>query len=189
MPGGARGVLLEVEPRLRHGRHQDAGPYLERAGDGADELRELLDRFLRSAPAPPADAALVAMFGAWLQGEPPLLELRRGKGVKSAEVVDVLMQELAIAEPKRTKVARYYQRLESGLLDTARVDGRVFAALAKALGTRVSGLVLPRRGPAAAGAYLRSSAEAEELLEVRVASLDVMEERDEVDELFDGEPG
>ena len=186
----ARDLLLDFEARFARGEHPDPRPYLERAGDGADELRDLLDRFLRTAPAPPADPALVAMFDAWAKGEPPLLELRCSRGVKQTQVVAALMRDLAIAEPRRSKVARYYQRLETGLLDAARVDGRVFTALAKALGAKLSDFVLARSpSPAVADAYLRSSAEAEELLEVRVASLDEMAERDEVDDLFDGEPG
>lgn len=169
------------------GEHPDPVAYLDQAGADADELRELIDEFLVTAPAPKPTPEMVAVMAAWTRGESPLLELRRSKGATTAGVVDALVAELGIDQTKRRKVARYYHRLESGLLDLARVDGRVFSALAKALGVTMSALSFAGR-PAelATGAYLRSSDEAEEVLEVRLHSLDEAEERDEVDELFEG---
>ena len=180
-------LFEDYTARFARGEHPDPTAYLERAGAKANELRELIDGFLRTTPPPDPTPEMVGVMAAWIRGESPILELRRRKGTKPAEVVDVLISELGIDESKRRKVARYYHRLEGGLLDLARVDGRVFAALAKALGVGVSDLAFPGR-PAGVGtgAYLRSSEEAEDLLEVRLESLDGVEEHDEVDELFEG---
>ena len=176
--------------RFVRGEHPDPSTYLADAGAEANELRELIDGFLRTVAPPDPTPEMVEVMAAWIRGESPLLDLRRRKGTKPAEVVDVLISELGIDESKRRRVARYYHRLEGGLLDLARVDGRVFAALAKALGVGVSDLAFPGRpaGVGGGGAYLRSSEAAEELLEVRLESLDRVEERDEVDELFEGAP-
>ena len=188
MTDGVRELFDEYTTRFHGGEHPDPVAYLDRAGSGHDELRDLIDEFLREAPAPTPTPEMVAAMASWMQGESPVLELRKSRGAKTADVVDVLVAELGLDESRRQKVARYYQRLENGLLDLARVDARVFSALAKALGVRVSDLMFPRR-PAAttASAYLRSSDEAEEVFEVLLASRSAVEERDEVDELFDGE--
>ena len=180
-------LFNEYTASFARGEHPDPTAYLADAGEGVNTLRELIDGFLQTASAPAADPGLVAMFDAWIEGRSPLLELRTRKGATRGDVVDALAAELGIDASKRTKLARYYHLLETGLLNVSRIDARVFTALAKALGARVSDLVFP--GPpatAAAGAYLRSSDEAEEVLEVRLDSLDASAERDEVDDLFCG---
>ena len=179
----------EYTDRFRSGEHPDPLVYLERAGEARDELRGMIDEFLRTAPPPEPAPEMVAVIAALREGTSPTLRLRVQRGVKIDQVVNVLMQELGLKTSRRKKVARYYQQLEQGLLDLTRVDGRVFGAIAKALGVAVSDLLFPARPAAApAPAYLRSSEEAEEVFEVLLESRTAMEERDEVDDLFDGEP-
>ena len=167
------------------GEHPDPSAYLADAGEGANTLRELIDGFLKTAPAPAADPDLVAMFDAWIEGRSPLLELRTRKGATRDDVVDALAAELGIDASKRTKLARYYHLLETGLLNVSRIDPRVFAALAKALGTRLSDLAFPAR-PAAptAGAYLRTGRD-DTQLEIPTSASPAAEP-DEVDALFGG---
>lgn len=188
MIGEVRELFDEYTARFARGEHPDPVAFLDRAGDQRDDLRELIDGFLRTAPAPAPTPEMVEVVESWIRGESPLLELRRRKGATHNEVVDTLVADLEINVSKREKVARYYHRLESGLLDVARVDGRVFMALAKALGIRVTDLAFPSPVTADtfAAAYLRSSDEAEEVSEALRASRDRSVERDEVDELFEG---
>ena len=171
--------------RYARGERPDARAYLTRAGDGADELADLLDRFLAAAPPPPVDDDLVAAFQAWLAGDPPLLELRVRRGLRRDEVVDGLIERLSLDRGKREKVKRYYHRLETGLLEPSGVDRRVFEALGEALRARVEDLLAWRPRPLEAAAYLRADA----AVPPPPAPADVheraaAEEPDEIDALF-----
>ncbi|MGH3005446.1 MAG: hypothetical protein ACRDOS_06000 [Gaiellaceae bacterium] len=124
------------------------------------------------------------MLDAWARGEPPLVELRTRRGVRRAALVDALVERLALDPAKRQKVGRYVHQLESGLLDPARVDRRVFAVWAETLRTRVDDLVTWRpRPPAAEAAHLRSETRVAASLSVPRAA---PEEHDEIDALFIG---
>src|SRR5947199_126918 len=50
--------------------------YLTRAGESAGELGRLVDAFLARASPPEPDEERVALARAWVEGQPPLLELR-----------------------------------------------------------------------------------------------------------------
>jgi len=166
------------------GERPDAREYLARAGEGEAELRELLDRFLTaSLPAEPTEDEVAAMQ-AWAAGQPPLLELRVRRGLTRASVVEALVGRLGLGEAATAKVAAYYHRLETGLLDPRGVSERVFAVLADALGARVDELAVWRPPPAAPALYLRASEP--DLSVVAPASAAPEEPRDEVDELFTG---
>lgn len=189
MSSGVTELFDEYTARFARGEHPDPVVFLDRAGQERDELREMIDGFLRTAPPPEPTPEMVEVFAAWMEGESPLLELRRSKGARRDDVIDALVAELGIDRSKRGKVAEYYHRMESGLLSLARVDGRVFAALAKALGVRLSDLAFP--GPPAApaaSAYLRSTAAAAEVLQMSLGTGADESDGDEVDELF-GVPG
>ena len=177
----------EFAVRRARGERPDVGEYLERAGEGADELRELLDRLLASTPPPEPDPDAVAAMQAWLAGEPPLLELRVRRGLRRDDVVGSLVTRLGLDPAKREKVKRYYHRLENGLLDPSRVDRRVLDALSETLRARVEDLGVWRTPPLdAAMHYVRADAEqAAPVFEPRAAA-EADEERDEVDELFTG---
>lgn len=144
----------EYAARYARGERPRAREYLARAGPDADRLARLLDGFVAAAELPaPADED-VALVAALASGESPLLELRVRRGLKLDEVVDALVRVLGLDPRKREKVKRYYQQLETGVLEPRRVDRRVFAALAEALRARVEDLVPWRPRP------LRRAAEA-----------------------------
>src|SRR5215210_5542909 len=75
----------EYAERYVRGDHPDPREYLTRAGDGADELGQLIDRFVGGVPPPAASEERVSMMNAWLVGEPPLLALRTERGMRRAE--------------------------------------------------------------------------------------------------------
>jgi hypothetical protein len=154
-------LLDDFAARFARGDRPDPRIYLDRAGDRAGELADLIDAYLVAAPPPPADPEAVALMGAWIAGEPPLLELRRRRGRRREAVVEAILGALGIDPAKRGKVAGHYHRLESGLLDTRRVDRRVLDAIAGAIGATVDDVLAwaaPPRGAAAAGVYLRAAA-------------------------------
>ena len=123
-------LLEEFARRFAAGERPDAREYLARADEGAPRLAALLERFAVSAAPPDPDEDQVAALRAWLGGEPPLLELRRRRGLRREAVVDALVRSLSLDPAKRDRVAGYYHRLETGQLAPERVDRRVFAALA-----------------------------------------------------------
>ena len=167
------------------GERPDAREYLARAGEGEPELRELLDRFLAASLPPAPGREDVAVMAALASGQPPLLALRVGRGLRRAEVVDGLVSGLGLAAAARDKVAWYYHRLENGLLDARGVHERVFEALGSVLGTRVEGLAAWRAAPAPPAVYLRApEPEYDAVAPPAVAA--APGPRDEVDELFAG---
>ncbi len=175
--------------RRARGERPDVRAYLERAGEGAHELRGLLDRLLATTPPPPADEASVAAFESWVAGEPPLVALRARRGVKRDAIVDALIERLGLAREKREKVRRYYHQLESGLLEPARVSRRVYDVVSEAIGARVEELATWRPPPAAMeGAFLRADNRVAYELSLPAAAAAEPDEWDEVDELFRGGP-
>jgi len=176
----------EYAVRWARGEAPDAREYLERAGPAADELAELLDRFLASAPPGEPDPELAADFAAWAAGEPPLLALRVRRGVRRDEIVAAIVERFGLAQAKRAKVGRYVHRLETGLLDPRGVDRGVLEAWAGVLRARVEDLLAWRPPPVlpADVAYLRASEPADASFSLSAPA--APEERDEVDELFTG---
>jgi len=170
--------------RFARGERPDARAYLARAGKGADELGTLIERYLERAapPAPREDAVLMAQ--AWLDGQPPLLELRTRRGLKRDQVVDALMGALGLDPAKREKVKGYYHRLETGLLEPRGVDGRVWDVIATALRSRASDLRTWRlRQPEPAAAYFR--VDATSAMELSAPAVPAAEDApDEIDRLF-----
>ena len=171
----------EYAARFARGERPDAREYLARAGEGADELAELIDGFLHAAPAPEADADARARVEAWLEGEPPLLALRTRRGVKREAVVDVLIERLGLNPEKRKKVERYYHQLETGLLDPARVSRRVFDVLTEMLHASLADIRGWRARPTDANVvYMRSA----EIAAAPAISEADRKEHDEIDSLF-----
>jgi hypothetical protein len=192
VPEKLTSLFDEFATRYAAGEQPDAREYLERAGDGAGELARILDAFLQRAPAPEPDEEAVAMMGAWIAGEAPLVHLRASRGVRREQVVESVMRMLGLDPAKRTKVARYYHELENGFLSSARVDRRVLEAVAQALRTKVEDLLVwPQRPFQAEPAYLRLPTEAVEAAPPAAAALTrevEPGEYDEVDRLFGREP-
>ena len=184
-------LLEEFARRFAAGERPDAREYLARAGEGAPRLAALLERFAVSAVPPDPDEDQVAALRAWLGGEPPLLELRRRRGLRREAVVDALVRSLALDPAKRDRVAGYYHRLETGQLAPERVDRRVFAALAGALRARVEDLLpWPAPPPHAEPAYFRAAgeppAEEQAALPLPLPPQPGPAEPDEIDRLFTG---
>jgi hypothetical protein len=166
------------------GERPRAEEFLARAGADADELAELIDRYLVVAPIPSADEATVALVSAWAAGEPPLVELRARRGVRVDEVVDAIVADAAVDPNKRAKVKRYYQRLEQGLLDPTGVSAKVLAAVERLVGAAAREALALRAEPSfVAAAYLRT-AEVSLRAAAPAAAAPPDETRDEVDDLF-----
>jgi hypothetical protein len=176
----------EYALRFRRGEAPDLREYLQRAGQDADALAALVDRFLQAAPAPEADAAVVARMQAWIEAESPLHRARLAQGRRRAEVVAALVKLLGLDPAKEPKVARYYHELESGLLEVKRVDARVWEALAQTLRAPAQGLRAwgPPAAPTVVPAYYRL-AESGEIVRAEMPP-PIPEEPDEIDLLFRG---
>lgn len=187
--GTAEALFDEYAARLARGEAPDPGPYLERAGTEAHELRGMLEALLEATPARPAPAERIALMEAWLAGEPPLLELRRRRGRRREGVVAAIMARFGLDEGRRTKVASYYHRLESGLLDLGPVHPGVIGAIAEALGVEREGLVIGRPRPPAVAAAAMHRAAGPVLAAAAAPAPAPAAGLDEVDRLFLGDPG
>ena len=184
------------------GEQPDVAAYLARAGDDAPELARLVEVFLRVAPTPEPSDEDVAVMHARLEGEPGLVALRRGRGQKVDEVVAALGARLGVKDVPRLR--RYYQRLETGVLDTRPVDERVWEALRDVFAANVRAIVRPvttSSGESAMAYYRRGGKPSPELLTSAAAAAPSMElndrlvttradpspaERDDLDRLFLG---
>lgn len=173
--------------RYARGEAPDPVPYLDRAGDQAQALAEMLDRFLQWAPVPMTDEITVTLMRAWLAGESPLRELRVERGMRVDEVVGQLAGDLQLNPEHQGKLRRYLQRLERGALEAGRVDRRVFESLAHSLQFSASALrgwaSAPRTNLVEAAPVFRDERETRTIPSVPRAAA---EEWDEVDELFLG---
>lgn len=169
----------EYVASLERGEGPDLRAYLVRAGEDAEELASLVDMWLQVAPVPEPDEEAVALAAAWIEGEPPLLELRRRRQLTRDRVVDFIVERFRLDPAKRPKVARYYHEVETGKLPPSPpIRDALVAVFGRALPDwRVRPLdVAPafHRAPVAAPAVT---------LEAAVAPA---EPWDEVDELFRG---
>jgi hypothetical protein len=180
-------LFAEYADAFARGDRPSSADYLARAGEGANELASLLDRFVAGAPAPRPTEAETAWMDAWLRGEPPLLELRVRRGLKRDQVVDALVGALGVPHALREKVARYYHELESGLLDAARVDRRVWDALANVMRSPLTQTAAWRPGmrQQAVAAFYRAD-ETAAPAPAAPAAQPAPPEPDEVDRLFTG---
>jgi hypothetical protein len=179
----------EYAQRLARGERPDVRDYLTRAGDSAEELGTMIDRFLERVPPPAPNEASRTLAAAWLEGQTPLVELRVQRGLKRDAVVDALVERLGLDKAKREKVERRYHQLENGVLDPGGVDRSVWEVLAATLKARASDLVAWRpRPPAAAAdaAYLRVDEVAPAATMRMAMGRPVAEEPDEIDRLFVG---
>jgi hypothetical protein len=180
----------EFAVRRARGERLDVREYLARAGDQSDELADLIDRFLQMAPAVAPDDATIALMEAWIHHRAPLIDLRVARGLRVEDAAEALAEELAIEPARLSRLRRYYQRLEQGMLDAHRVDHRVFAALGRLFAISAEELrgwlvTQPRApGPTAAApvhAYLREASS-----ESVAAPAREEEVWDELDEVFLG---
>src|SRR5262245_42100279 len=176
-------LFEEYAAAYARGDRPRAAEYLNRAGPAADELAKLIDGWLRAVPVPEPDEETTALAEAWTAGQPPLVELRSRRGVRVDDVVDAIVASLSLDPAKRPKVKRYYQRLEQGLLDPARVSRRVMAVVKGLVGERTAE-ALSWRAPdlRVEPAYYRVGAE----MATPLARASEPEPEDEIDRLFMG---
>ncbi len=138
-------LFQEYAACLARGQRPDLRGYLERAGEGREELARLVDTWLRLAPPPEPDEETVALAEAWIRGEPPLATLRARRGLKRGEVVDALVRRFRIDPSKRAKVERYYHEIEAGLRVPA--DERLVRCIADVLRFPAADLLALRPRP------------------------------------------
>lgn len=173
-------LFEEYVASLERGEPPDLRAYLERAGDGAEELASLVDVWLQVAPVPEPDEEAVALAAAWIAGEPPLLELRRRRALTRERVVTFLVDRFGLDPAKRAKVDRYYHEVETGqLAPSPRIREALAALFDRALpDVRVRPLEV-----APAPAYHRAPV-APSMAPPDAAAVAPTEPWDEVDELF-----
>ncbi len=165
------------------GERPDLRAYLERAGDGREELASLVDAFLSWAEPPDPDDDAVALARAWLEGEAPIVALRVRRGVRREDVVDAIVARFGLSG-RRDKAERRYHELETGQIDLRRADPSLLEELAGLLHARVADLRAWRpRTLAAEGIYFRAE---EPAAAVRAMAPAERTEPDEVDRLFLG---
>lgn len=184
-------LFEEYAGAYARGERPEAQEYLERAGDGADELARLIDGWLRAAPVPEPDAETIALVSAWMEEEPPLVHVRASKGVRVDTVVEAIVGDAGLAFEQAPKVKNYYQRLEQGLLDPRGVSERVWQTLRRLIGPTAKTAAAWRLRPSPLEpAFYRASAPA--TLDAAAAdamdAIPPMPERDAVDELFTAAP-
>lgn len=145
-------LVDEFALRFEAGEDPDPAEWLNRVqGDERQELGELIDRYLMTAPRRTWDPvayessvakqavdrafdSLEGVSGTW----PELLpRLRNAAQVKRSELVRRLAAALGVGgdEAQLQKVGSYYHRMERGLLPAEGVSGRVIDALAGIVGT------------------------------------------------------
>jgi hypothetical protein len=173
----------EYADAFARGERPRAAEYLSRAGDDGDELAGMIDRFLRAAPRREATVEDSVRLVGWLQSDPPLVELRRRRGVKREEVVEGLLRAHGLKPASRERMRDAYHELETGQLDPAGVAPSVWSALADILKANVRDLAGWRLPPAAPSpTYFRAN---EMSLERRlVIRHDSDAAGDEIDRLF-----
>lgn len=184
-------LFEEYATRVARGEEPDARDYLDRAGADEPKLAALIEEYLLTLPVLDPGDEQVAALEAWLEGEGPLLGVRRHRGLKRADVVGRLVELLGLERRQTGRVGDYYHELESGLLDTRRVDRRVLDALGQILALPVSGVLTWRPRPRAveAGAYYRATGDDVLLSQAPPeAPRPTPSEWDEVDQLFLGDP-
>lgn len=183
-------LFEEYAEAYARGEQPEAGEYLERAGDGADELANLIEGWLRAVPVPEPDAETLALISAWMEEEPPLVHVRASKGVRVDEVVTAIVADAGLAKAQTAKVKRYYQRLEEGLLDPRGVSERVWETLRRLIGPTAKAATVWRLTPTTLEPAFYRAADSPLALADRVDldAMPSMPERDEVDELFTAAP-
>jgi hypothetical protein len=184
LPAKAEQLFAEYADALARGERPRAADYLDRAGAEADALATMLGGLHQATARRDATIEDAALLGAWLQHEPPLLELRRRQGLKRDAVVDSLLGLLGLAKSSRPRLADAYHELETGQLDPAGVDARVWSALAGLLHANVRELAGWRPPPLAAAPAFRAKAASISLASDVTVDHNRVAEPDEVDRLF-----
>src|SRR3954454_16281167 len=91
----------EFAARFARGDDANVRDYLDRAGSAGVELAAMIDAFLARAEPPAPDEEAIDVARALVAGHPPLLELRKRRGIRVDEIVDTLVSALKIDKAKR----------------------------------------------------------------------------------------
>lgn len=187
-------LFADFAARYRRGTAPDALDYLERAGEGADSLSEMIRLFLITAPLAdptPATEALararVEQGALMLAFGDVLADARHRHGLRKADVGRRLADALGFPA-EATRVKGYYADLENGNLDPRRLHERVIAALSDVLSAPLEWLDAARRPEWALPSRLKSPgfARTTTATATRPEELSSRPLRDELDELFLG---
>jgi hypothetical protein len=134
MSGAAVEKLFdEFAAEHARGDRPDVGAYLDRAGEQADELGLLIDRYLQAVPAQPPDEETILLLQARVDRVQPLVAARVRRGLKLRELAERLRDALGLGLGLHGRVEEAYSDLERGQLDAGRVDERVWNALRELL--------------------------------------------------------
>lgn len=184
-PKAAETLFDEFAAAHARGESPDVRDYLARAGDDAEELGSLIDRYLQAVPAQPPDQEAIVLMQARLEHKDPLVAARVRLGLRRRDLSDRLRAELGLGEALGDRVLAACSELERGQLDPGRVDGRVWDALRKILG--LDALQLARSTGEAAAAtpfYRMPSLRAPGAPAPAMVDAEAERVRDEVDRLF-----
>jgi hypothetical protein len=178
-------LLDEFVARWTRDEPLEVDELLVQAGPEADELADLIDRFLGRAPRrEPTAEALAFVRGL---DDPPLLRARQAQGLKLDDLAAALASRLDLGEGARWKVRRYYQQLELGQLDASGVAASVWDALSKVLGRDTRELAAFQPAAPTAGPMFRAAtADYDTPHTAYAAAARAHPELDEVDRLFTG---
>lgn len=183
---GLEMLLDELARRHARGEPLDVAGLLERAGDRADELAPKIEAFLSRAPrSGPSDASVAFVRSL---DDPPILRARVAKRLRVDDVVDAIVRACDLRPESRSKVRRYYQQLEGGVLDPAPVAPSVWDAITTLLGLSRASLAAPRLdvGAAPAPMYRADKLFEPSALQAPSAHAPEPDPSDEVDVLFLG---
>jgi hypothetical protein len=179
-------LLDELARRHARGEPLDVEGLLAQAGDRSDELAPMIETFLVRAPRRIPSAQALAYVRTL--DDPPILRARVAKALRVDEVVEAIMNACQLRPDSRTKVRRYYQQLEGGVLDPAPVAASVWDAISALLGRSRETLTVPHAGVPSASPMYRADRLFEPgdmpSLAERLAEPELP---DEVDALFLGE--
>lgn len=180
-------VFDEFAVRYRRGERPDVVAYLDHAGEDRAALTDLIDRFLEAVPAHVTSEEEVVLMEARSSSEPPILALRRSRALTRDAVVDALVRALELEPGERSRFARYYHELETGLLDPAPVDSSVWVVLAESLRATVRALA-DFRPPPLTALDARRGMDSGWVLAERLSAPAIAADEipDEVDRLFTG---
>jgi hypothetical protein len=174
----------EYAAAYARGERPNAEDVLDRAGPEREQLAAMLAEYLQDAPLPAPNEDERRSFEVLVAEEPPLLILRRERKLRRDQVVEQLRERLELPLELEEKLGLRYHELETGQLEPARVDRRVWEALSEALQAKVEELMAWARPAGLAGpdmAYFRATAAG---VSVKSAALSATSEPDEVDRLF-----
>lgn len=173
----------EYASAYARGERPSAEDFLARAGSERDQLATLLDDYLRRAPVPPPSEDDERHLELLVADEPPLLVLRRERKLRREQIVELLRERLGLPVELDQKLGLRYHELETGQLEPARIDRRIWEVLGDLLQAKVEDLMALTRPRGLADrnvAFFRATAAAAPAPSPPSAS----SEPDEVDRLF-----